>query len=84
MTYKIEIKPSAEKQMRRLPADVLTSVVAKINGLRANARPHGAKKLAAGLGWRLRVGEYRIIYHVDDNEHVVTTAAVKSRQSAYS
>lgn len=46
-------------------------------------RPHDVRKLIRGLGWRIRVGDWRIIYEIDDDRKVVTVAAVKSRQSAY-
>ena len=82
--YRLEIKRRAEKQMWELPADVFRLVNQKILALKGDPRPHGVKKLAGGLGWRIRVGSYRVIYEVDDDEAVVTVVAVKSRQSAYS
>jgi mRNA interferase RelE/StbE len=81
--YRLEIRETAEKQMRRLPANVFSSINDKILALREEPRPHGVKKLAGGLGWRIRVGEWRVIYEVDDEHSRVVIAAVKSRQSAY-
>ena len=55
----------------------------RILNLQADPRPHGAKKLAGGLGWRVRVGDYRVVYAIDDESQLVTVVAVKPRQSAY-
>ena len=84
MNYRLEIKATAEKQMKRLPRNVFEVVARRILALRAQPRPPGVKKLVGGLGWRLRVGDYRVIYAIDDEHAVVTVIAVKPRQSAYS
>jgi len=83
MTYNLQIKRSAQKHLRRLPSDVMRSVVQHILQLQGDPRPPGVKKLAGGLGWRIRVGDWRVIYEIDDEDRVVTLVAVKSRQSAY-
>jgi mRNA interferase RelE/StbE len=83
VTYRLEIRETAEKQMKRLPANVLNDVVRRIMKLREEPRPHGVKKLAGGLGWRIRVGDYRVVYSIDDKSRAITIAAVKPRQSAY-
>lgn len=70
--------------MRRLAPDMLSRISEAINGLAADPRPPGTKKLVGGLGWRIRVGDYRVIYQIEDEEKVVTIAVVKPRQSAYS
>lgn len=84
MSYGLKIKATAEKQMKRLPVNVFDLVTQHIRALRAEPRPPGVKKLVGGLGWRLRVGDYRVIYTIDDENAVVTVIAVKPRQSAYS
>ena len=83
MKYRLEIKKSAEKQLRQLPVDVFQLVNERILALADNPRPRGCKKLVGGLGWRIRSGDYRILYEVDDERRVVTICAVKPRQSAY-
>ena len=83
MKYNIEIKRAAEKHIRQLPTDVFRLINPRIRALVDDPRPHGVKKLAGGLGWRIRVGDYRVIYEIDDDRRVVTIAAVKPRQSVY-
>lgn len=83
MTYRLEIKRSVEKQIRRLPVEMLPKVNEHILALRDNPRPLGAKKLVGGLGWRVRVGDWRIVYEIDDERRVLTIYAVRPRQSAY-
>ena len=83
MTYRLEVKESAEKQLRRIPDKVLAAVTRKLLALKDEPRPHGVKKLVGGLGWRIRVGDYRVVYSIDDEQRVVTIVAVKPRQSAY-
>jgi len=83
VTYRLEISPAAEKQMRRLPDNIFRSVDAHIKALQENPRPRGCRKLASTEGWRIRIGLWRVIYSIDDNRGVVNILAVKPRQSAY-
>ena len=84
MKYRLEIKKNAEAQLRRLPVNVFALVNRRIRDLASDPRPRGVKKLAGGLGWRIRIGDYRVLYQIDDDRGIVTIVAVKSRQSAYS
>ena len=83
MKYSIEIKRAAEKHIRQLPTDAFRLINSRICALADDPRPHGVKKLAGGLGWRIRIGDYRVIYEIDDDRRAVTITAVKPRQSAY-
>ncbi len=83
MTYRVEIRETARKQLRRFPADLVRRIVARMYALEDSPKPRGARKLSAREEWRIRVGDWRIIYEIDDDRKVVTIAAVKSRQSAY-
>jgi mRNA interferase RelE/StbE len=83
VTYRLDISPAAEKQMRRLPDNIFRSVDAHIKALQDDPRPRGSRKLAHAEGWRIRVGAYRVIYEIDDNRGAVNILAVKPRQSAY-
>ena len=83
MRYRIEIRQTARKQLRRLPADVAGRIVAHVYALEENPRPRGARKLTSREEWRIRVGDWRVLYEIDDAQQVVTIAVVKSRQSAY-
>lgn len=84
MNYLLRIKPSAEKEMRRLPDEVLWRVHAGILRLAENPRPRASRKLAGAEGrYRLRVGDYRVLYAIDDDDATVTVFAVAHRREAY-
>lgn len=84
MAYQVEFAPAVDRDFGRLPPDVLPRVDAAITALADNPRPPGAKKLkdASGL-WRVRVGEYRVLYRIDAAAAVVTIARVRHRREAY-
>ena len=83
MSHTVEIKSGAEKQIFALPRQILRKVHDHIESLAENPRPLNAKKLAMGLGWRVRVGNYRIIYIIDDAKNTVTIVRVKHRKDVY-
>lgn len=84
MAYHLDIKPAAERDMDRLPAGAQHRAAAKIDGLADNPRPPGSTKLAAGSAtWRVRVGDYRVVYEVDDERQVVTITRVRHRRDVY-
>lgn len=81
--YQVLIKSAAEKEMDRLPESVHRRVTARILGLAANPRPPGCKKLEGLGGYRLRVGDYRVLYTVEDESAAVTVNSVAHRREAY-
>jgi mRNA interferase RelE/StbE len=85
VAYAIAIKPSALKEIKRLPGDVRARIKAAIDDLGSEPRPSGVKKLAGQSPalWRVRVGQYRVIYEIDDKRLVVTIMAARPRASAY-
>ena len=83
-SYKLIIASRAAKELSTLPAVVAQRVDAAILGLSSDPRPHGAKKLKGGLQlWRIRVGDYRIVYCIDDDQAVVDVIGVPHRSKAY-
>jgi len=65
VSYKIEIKPSAEKELEKLPRQMIPRVVATIKGLAENPYPYGVKKLTGfERTYRIRIGDYRILYDI--------------------
>jgi len=64
--YSVSIKSSAIKELERLPSSVLVKVFAKIEGLKEDPGPVGSVKLVGADLFRLRQGDYRIVYTVDD------------------
>lgn len=83
MSYSVFILPRAQKEMERLPAHDYAAVRAAILALGQNPRPDGCTKLKGREGWRIRVGDYRVIYEIDDEETSVTVLVVRHRREAY-
>jgi mRNA interferase RelE/StbE len=82
--YHLIIKPSAEKQMDRLSAEIRRRVVKALEDLQANPRPPGCVKLKGEEDLlRIRVGAYRVIYTVRDDELTVLVVRVAPRKDAY-
>jgi mRNA interferase RelE/StbE len=81
--YRLEVSHTAHRQIRRLPAQTQERVNKAIARLAENPRPPGAKKLTAREGYRVRVGDYRVLYQVDDEAKVVTIYRVMARGDVY-
>ena len=82
--YTLFIKRSAERDLRRLPNAIFRRVNDKILALRDDPHPPGVYRLTGDLeGWRIRVGDYRVIYQVDDEAQIVTIVRVKHRREVY-
>lgn len=82
--FAIEFKPSADKALQRLPAAVQRRVVAAIERLSGNPRPAGAIKLEGQeRTYRVRVGDYRVIYDIHDDKLIVLVLRVAHRKDAY-
>ena len=84
MTYRIEATPAARRDLAALPRDVLKRIDVRILALAENPYPQGAKKLEGGKGFfRIRVGDYRIIYMVEHRRLVVLVVRVGHRRDVY-
>ena len=84
MPYQVEIAPAAQREFKRLPPEVVRKVDAAILDLEQTPRPHGCTKLEGSEHeYRVRVGDYRILYVIDDKAKVVTIAHVRHRRDAY-
>ncbi len=81
--YTVRIKRSAEKEMDRLPAPTFDRVTQAILRLERDPRPPGSHKLRGMQDYRLRVGQYRILYAIDDRKRVVEVIAVGHRRDVY-
>jgi len=81
--YTVRIKRSAEKEMDRLPARTFERVAQTILRLEHDPRPPGSQKLRGVQDYRLRVGQYHILYAIDDRERVVEVIAVGHRRDVY-
>ncbi|MCC6425031.1 MAG: type II toxin-antitoxin system RelE/ParE family toxin [Phycisphaerales bacterium] len=84
MKYSLMILPSVPKAMRKIPAATRRRIDQHIANLADNPRPHGCLKLAGyPNAYRIRVGNYRIIYTIDDAWREVEVGIVADRKEAY-
>ncbi len=82
-TYDLLIKKEAEKEIANLPKPDLERVAQKIRGLAQDPRPHGSEKLKGEEGFRVRQGDYRIVYLIDDARKIVRIIRVGHRREVY-
>jgi mRNA interferase RelE/StbE len=84
VAYAIQFKPLALRQLEKLPRDVQKRLAAKIESLRDDPLPHGCKKMA-GIPdtWRIRTGDYRIVYQVHRGILLVLVLTVGHRKEIY-
>ncbi len=83
MSYKISILRRAQKELASLPRKDFEQVRETIRNLAEGPRPPGCKKLIAREGWRLRAGNYRVIYEIDDRNQNVLVLHVGLRRDIY-
>ena len=82
--YRLIIKRSAERDLRRLPRELFLRLNKQILALREEPRPAGVRKMEGSVSdWRLRVGDYRLLYEVNDTERTVTIVRVRHRRDVY-
>ncbi len=81
--YDIFLKKSAAKELEEVPRKVLQKIVKKIQALAINPRPQSSQKLSHREQYRIRHGNYRIIYSVQDNEHSVHVVKIGHRREIY-
>ena len=82
--YAIVFARSARKELEALNSPMIERVITRIEGLAHDPRPTGARKLrGSGNLWRVRIGDYRIVYGLDDRRRVVDIVRVRRRREAY-
>jgi len=83
--YRITIKREALKELKVLPKQMVVKITAAIGTLSDNPRPEGCKKLKGydGNHWRIRVGDYRVIYSIDDTIKIVDVRHIGNRKDVY-
>ena len=83
-TYRIEFRPAALRDLEGFDKTARVRLGRKIEKLATNPRPSGVKKLAGEDGlWRVRVGDYRIIYRIEDDRLVVLVIRIGHRREVY-
>jgi mRNA interferase RelE/StbE len=82
--YRVFLERAAEKDLKQLSAKLHNRVIAAIQALAKNPRPVGCRKLTGtDNDWRIRVGEYRVIYEIGDAIRVVRVSRVRHRREVY-
>jgi len=81
--YKVEIKKSVVKEIKRLQTPDLQNVLAKIAALAENPRPFDSIKLSGDDKYRVRCGNYRILYTIEDDKLIVYVVKVGHRRDVY-
>lgn len=83
MTYAVVVTDYAVRQLKKLPPHVVAKLKEAISALATNPRPHNHIKLTNLEAYRIRVGNYRVIYEILDNVLTVTVVDVADRKEAY-
>ena len=81
--YRLKIKARAQKDIRTLAPVYQNKVATTIRALASNPKPQGAIKLTDREEWRVRQGDYRILYIIDDNVQEITVVRIKHRREVY-
>ena len=84
MAYHVTLSASAKRELRDLPSQVVERVWPKLRDLAAEPRPQGCKKLYGNKNrWRIRIGDYRVVYAIDDTTKIVDITRVAHRREVY-
>lgn len=83
MAYAVLLKRSVEKELDRLPRKTHDAVVEHLRPLAENPRPSGVKKLHGREAYRIRIGDYRVLYTIDDRKKIVEVISVAHRREVY-
>lgn len=84
MTYRIALSPMAARQLRKLDAQARRRIQAALDLLAEQARPPSATRLVGGTGeWRVRTGDYRIVYEIEDEQLLILVLRIGHRREVY-
>ena len=81
--YKVEVRRRAQQALDKLPKTYFPAVVEAIKELARTPRPRGVEKVKTTGLWRIRQGDYRIIYGIDDNQQLVSVVRIGHRREIY-
>ena len=83
MSYRLELETRALKELKSLPRERRELISSVLDDLERDPRPPGAKKLSGVDGWRVRKGDYRVLYTVDDASRAVRVYRIGHRREVY-
>jgi mRNA interferase RelE/StbE len=82
--YEVYVEKSAEYDLKRLPTSTFHRIIPQIRTLAQNPRPSGCRKLTGSKNdWRIRVGDYRVLYEIDGKIRAVRIMRVRHRREVY-
>ena len=83
MAYRVQIEKQASKALEKLDTVTQNRIVEVIRNLADNPRPPGSRKMKNREGWRVRIGDFRVIYGINDERSVVSVAKIGHRREVY-
>jgi mRNA interferase RelE/StbE len=81
--YEVVLAKSARKELERLPDKIADRIVLQLEKLQKSPRPSGSLKLKGAHLWRVRIGDYRAIYGIDDAKRIVDVLIIQHRKDVY-
>ena len=82
--YSITFARSARRELQALDSSIISRILTKVEALAVHPRPPGSRKLTGEKHlWRIRIGDYRVIYSILDRERRIDISAVRHRREAY-
>jgi len=83
MDWEIKIERKAQKGLKKIPDPYHSKIVDAIDELANEPRPHNCKNLKGNKFWRVRVGPYRIVYHIKEQQQLVLIIRIGHRSDVY-
>jgi len=83
LKYEVFLEKAVQRSLARVPQPHQDRIFEGIAGLADEPRPTGAKKLSGRTAWRIRLGDYRVIYEVDDDRHNILVVSAGNRRDIY-
>jgi mRNA interferase RelE/StbE len=82
--YEVYLEKSAENDLKRLTISIFDRIIPHIKTLAENPRPSGCRKITGSKNdWRTRIGDYRVIYEIDERAKAVRVMRVRHRREVY-
>ena len=83
MRYRVILPKSVQKELDRLPDEIANRILARLSLLETNPRPADVKKLKGRDAWRIRIGDYRVIYEIHDRILQIIVVTIGHRREVY-
>ena len=81
--YQVELRRSVQKSLEKIQTQERLKIISALLELEQNPRPRGIEKIRGVELWRIREGDYRIVFSIDDNEKMITIVRIGHRRDIY-